>query len=162
MKKLKYIKLFDNFQVNEKTFYGGIDPADIYSFINKKDSDSYKKIKDSNIKEIYLSDLIDTHEGRYLFDDYYFESFLELIKELNLKINLKKAKIEHPQTLLDIKNTLIKNNLLSLDELINANVFDSKVLDSHDWSYEVVNKIDKTNNNDLSNMVQIIKNKVKK
>jgi hypothetical protein len=161
MKKMKYIKLFDTFQVNETTLYGGVNPYDIYSYLRNKDHEKYKKIENSGIKEIYLSDLIDTNEGLALLGDY-FDGFLKLFKELNLKINLKKANIEHPRVLLTIKNTLIKNNLVKLEDLINANVFKESDLNSQNWTSEVLKKIDDTNNNELTTMVQIIKDKIKK
>jgi hypothetical protein len=161
MRKLKYVQLFENFRVNEKTFFGGVDPSDIYSYLRNKDYEKYKKIQNSDLKDIYLSDLLETPEGRELMGNY-FEGFVKLLKDLNLKINLEKSKIDHPRVLLDVYNNLVKNKLLSLEDLIDANAFKNVDFNSEPWTRNVLNKIDKTNTNDLFTIVEIIKGKVKK
>ena len=155
---MKYLKFFESFLINEKTLYGGIDPTDIYKLLRDKNQDSYKKVKETPVKEIYLSDLLDTNEGRELLDNY-SEGLIKLIKEMNIKINLKKVAIDHPKTLLTIKNTLMKNGLLTKEDLINAKAFNGSVIRSQDWSDEIIIKLDKTDT--LLSLVNIIRDKVK-
>jgi len=162
MKKLTFVKTFESFILNEKTFYGGVDPETIYKYLqsNGKDSESYGKVKNDPKKELYLADLLETNEGREIMSKY-SEGLIKMVKELELKVIIRKAEIDHPKQLLEVYNTFIKTGLFKKEDLIAANVFSPQVLQSNDWSVEVIKKID-DNSNTLATMVQTIKSEVNK
>ena len=138
---------------------GGLDPKVLYSFIekygtnyNSVDSAALQSVKD---KELFLDDLLNNNDGLAILSGR-FPNLAEVLKKYNIKINLTKANIEHPNYVADIYNTLIKPGIINFDELKKIpNIVDKIHAQSPDWSNEVIYKLKDQN---IINAVLALKN----
>ena len=135
-------------QLNELST-GGLEPKVLYDFLKKygsnfsgTDTSVLQSIKD---KELFLDDLLTTQDGLSLLSGK-FPNFAEVLKKYNIKINLNKARIEHPNYVAKIYDTLIKPGIIKLDDLKKVpNIVDKLDAESPSWSEEVMYKL-KDNN----------------
>jgi len=124
---------------------GGLDPKVLIDFIKKHgnnfsgtDTLVLQSIKD---KELFLDDLLTTQDGLELLSGN-FPKLAEVLKKYNIKINLNKANIEHPNYVAKIYDTLIAPGIIKLDDLKKVpNIVDKADAASANWSDEVITKL---------------------
>ncbi len=135
-------------QLNELST-GGLEPKVLYDFIKKygsnfsgTDTSVLQSIKD---KELFLDDLLTTQDGLSLLSGK-FPNLAEVLKKYNIKINLNKASIEHPNNVAKIYDILIEPGIIKLDDLKKVpNIVNKLDAKSPDWSDEVINKLKNQN-----------------
>ena len=124
---------------------GGLDTKVLYNFIEKHgttfsgtDTSELESVKG---KELFLDDLLTTQDGLNMLSGK-LPKFAEALKKYNIKLNLNKANIEHPNDVAKIYDALIKPGIISLDDLKNVpNIVTSMDAKSANWSDEVINKL---------------------
>jgi hypothetical protein len=124
---------------------GGLDTKVLYNFIEKHgtnfagtDTSELESVKG---KELFLDDLLTTQDGLNMLSGK-LPDFAEALKKYNIKLNLNKANIEHPNDVAKIYDALIKPGIISLDDLKNVpNIVTSMDAKSANWSDEVINKL---------------------
>lgn len=124
---------------------GGLDTKVLYNFIEKHgtnfagtDTSELESVKG---KELFLDDLLTTQDGLNMLSGK-LPDFAEALKKYNIKLNLNKANIEHPNDVAKIYDALIKPGIISLDDLKNVpNIVTSIDAKSANWSDEVINKL---------------------
>jgi hypothetical protein len=122
-----------------------LDTKVLYNFINKHgatfagtDTSELESVKG---KELFLDDLLTTQDGLNMLSGK-LPQFAEALKKYNIKLNLNKANIEHPNDVAKIYDALIKPGIISLDDLKNVpNIVTSMDAKSANWSDEVINKL---------------------
>jgi uncharacterized FlaG/YvyC family protein len=124
---------------------GGLDTKVLYNFIEKH-GDSFAGTDTSELesvkgKELFLDDLLTTDDGLSMLSGK-LPKFAEALKKYNIKLNLNKANIEHPNYVAKIYDALIKPGIITLDDLKNVpNIVVAADAKSADWSDEVINKL---------------------
>jgi hypothetical protein len=124
---------------------GGLDTKVLYNFINKH-GDSFAGTDTSELesvkgKEIFLDDLLTTQDGLNMLSGK-LPKFAEALKKYNIKLNLNKANIEHPNDVAKIYDALIKPGIITLDDLKNVpNIVAAADAKSANWTDEVINKL---------------------
>jgi hypothetical protein len=124
---------------------GGLDTEVLYNFIEKH-GDSFAGTDTSELesvkgKELFLDDLLTTQDGLSMLSGK-LPKFAEALKKYNIKLNLNKANIEHPNVVANIYDALIKPGIITLDDLKNVpNIVVAADAKSADWSDEVINKL---------------------
>jgi hypothetical protein len=124
---------------------GGLDTKVLYNFIEKH-GDSFAGTDTSELesvkgKELFLDDLLTTDDGLSMLSGK-LPKFAEALKKYNIKLNLNKANIEHPNDVAKIYDALIKPGIITLDDLKNVpNIVAAADAKSANWTDEVINKL---------------------
>ena len=124
---------------------GGLDTKVLYNFIEKHGTNfagtDISELESVKGKELFLDDLLTTQDGLNMLSGK-LPNFAEALKKYNIKLNLNKANIEHPNDVAKIYDALIKPGIISLDDLKNVpNIVTSMDAKSANWSDEVINKL---------------------
>ena len=160
---MKYLKLFENFALNEKREpKSEVDHKALYKYLspvlNKDgkgfDSEAYKKLQQSKGKKLDLSNFIEFEKPTPAQLDKLAEALKEL--EIGIYDESWSNMIETPQNIIILQKYFVKKGVISNDHLIKMPDFQS---DPATWSKENYNKVQNNQkyDGDLSSVIGYLK-----
>jgi hypothetical protein len=142
----------------EELSTGGLDPKVLFDFVEKygttfagTDTAALGSVKD---KELFLDDLLTTQAGMDMLSGK-LPKFAEALKQYNIKLNLTKANLEHPNMVAKVYDALVKPSIVKLDDLKNTpGIVDKMDAQSANWSDEVINGLKDQNHINAAQMLK--------
>ena len=142
----------------EELSTGGLDPKVLFDFVEKygttfagTDTAALQSVKD---KELFLDDLLTTQAGMDMLSGK-LPKFAEALKQYNIKLNLTKANLEHPNMVAKVYDALVKPGIVKLDDLKNTpGIVDKMDAQSANWSDEVINGLKDQNHINAAQMLK--------
>ncbi len=172
MRKLKYVKLFENFQsINEKKEpRSEVDHKALYKVLNpvldkdgkpKYDKESYDKLASSKGKKLDLDSFIKFEKPK-------LDNLSEILMKLEIGVYDESWSnmVEHPVDIVNIQKHFVKKGFITNDQLANMPDFQSNLNDliksnPNTWNKTNYDKVEKTYNydGDLFTVIQFLSNK---
>ena len=168
---MKYLKLFENFALNEKREpKSEVDHKALYDYLNPIlgedgkgfDSEAYKKLQQSKGKKLDLSNFIEFEKPTPVQLDKLAEKLKEL--EIGIYDESWSNMIETPQNIIILQKYFVKKGVISNDQLIKMPDFQSTLKsniesDPTTWSKENYNKVQNNQkyDGDLSSVIGYLK-----
>jgi hypothetical protein len=172
MKKLKYIKFFENFQlINEKKEPSSeVDHKALYRVLNPTldkggnpvyDKESYDKLSSAKGKKLDLDSFIKFEKPK-------LDNLSEILKKLEIGVYDESwaNMVEHPSDIVDIQKYFVKKGFITNEQLVKMPDFQSNLnnlikSDTNTWNKENYNKVEKNKNydGDLFSVIQFLSSK---
>jgi signal recognition particle subunit SEC65 len=172
MKKLKYVKLFENFQsINEKKEpRSEVDHKALYKVLNPVldkdgkpvyDKESYEKLSSTKGKKLDLDRFIESERPR-------LDNLAEVLKKLEIGVHDESwaNMVEHPVDIVNIQKYFVKSGFITNDQLAKMPDFQSNLNEliksnTNTWNKTNYSKVEKNQNydGDLFTVIQFLSSK---
>ena len=166
---MKYLKLFENFSLNEKKEpRSEVDHKALYNYLSTRlgkdnkvifDSESYKELEKSKGKKLDLASFIKGENP----DSAQLDRLSEALKEFEIGIFDESwaNMISHPQSLITLDKYFIKKGVISIEQLAKMPDFQSTIKtaiesDPTTWSEQNYSKVASNNKYPQENLLSMI------
>jgi hypothetical protein len=166
---MKYIKLFENFSLNEKKEpMSEVDHKALYNYLSPRlgkdgeltfDSESYKELEKSKGKKLDLASFIKVEKP----SSAQLDRLVETLKKFEIGIFDESwaNMISHPQDLITLDKYFIKKGVISIEQLVKMPDFQSTIKnaiesDPTTWNKQNYNKVASNNKYPDENLFSLV------